>query len=177
MKYLFYYRQSGSINNACCNLPDIYSVEIFRPKIYKIFPRGIAKLNFLFWWILWLLRLFSSPDYHGFIVYHEAKVIHYSIILPKFFRFPFMAVNDFQIGPCWTHEEYRRKGIHSLIIQKILKTFNKEGSRLWYVTREENIASVRSIKKAGFTLQGSGFRKKRLGIRVFGAFVMEEQLD
>lgn len=103
-------------------------------------------------------------------------MIQYSVVLPKYFRYPFMAKNDLQIGPCWTHNEHRRKGIASYAIQEILESYKERDRKFWYIVREKNIASVQFAEKAGFTLYGKGVRKKRFCIRAIGAFAIEKKI-
>jgi len=184
MNYIFYCKRSNGIdlNYIDHHLPKSCTIEISKPKIYKIVPKGICTLpnrwsmtvNCFFYWMMHYFKLFNKFDYNIFIVYCGESIVHYSVVLTKYFRYPFMAEHDIQIGPCWTRNEYRRKGIHFFVIQKILTTHqNKSDFKFWYITREDNIASRKSIQKSGFTQHGKGRRSKRLGCKFLGAFIME----
>ncbi len=186
MKYVFYCRDSKRIdtNSVHDRLPNNCTFDILRPKIYRIVPNGITTLTnrtlmmgmCLFYWVMRYCRLFSDFDYSIYTVQRGRKIVHYSVVLSRFFRFPFMAENDIQIGPCWTDNEYRRKGIHSFIIRKILDTYQNRGNfKFWYITREDNIASRESIQKTGFIQYGKGKRIRRFGLSVFGKFIIQNE--
>ena len=84
-----------------------------------------------------------------------------------------MGKDDLQIGDTWTAEEHQRKGIASFAIKKILELKKKPGRRFWYVTEEDNLASIRAVEKAGFAQIGKGERFDRLGIRLIGSYVLD----
>jgi RimJ/RimL family protein N-acetyltransferase len=91
-----------------------------------------------------------------------------SHVIGKGWRFPFMRANDIEIGPCWTAYEYRRQGIYSTVIQRIL--FDFKNHHAWMFTQETNIASIRGIEKVGFKFSGKGRRTKPLGFHFLGRF-------
>ena len=101
-------------------------------------------------------------------------MIHRSGIFPGYFRFPFMAADDLQIGDTWTQPEYRGQGLATFAIQKIAEAFRKPGRTFWYVVEQENRASIRAVEKAGFEMLGEGNRTKRFGIRALGAYIIQQ---
>lgn len=175
MKDIFYCKQFDDIINPTSIIArDIYSFKIWKPTMYKIMPKGIpSKKSFFFWWLFYFPKLFTKSSYSIFTVYCGKKLVHYSLISPKCFKFPFMETIDIQIGPCWTHDRHRRKGIASYVITEILKLYKKKNRKFWYITREENKASGRVIVKVGFIEYGKGTRKKRFGANIF---VIEDEL-
>jgi len=174
-QYMFYVLRSQDIKHVDVTLSGHYSFEFWKPTIPTIVPKSLFKAPFFVWSVLHYLKLFSTPNYSIFMVYLGKKMVHYSVVLPKYFRTPFITKNDLQIGPVWTHNEHRRNGIASYVIQKILQSYKKRGRKFWYIVREENIASRRLAEKAGFILYGKGVRKKKFGIRAIGTFVIEKE--
>jgi len=173
MQYMFYILQSENIRHLDIYLDGHYSFGLWNPRTFASVPRARARASFFVWSVMHYLKLFKSPDYSVFVVYHEKRVIHFTAVLPKYFRTPFMAEGDLQIGPCWTCHEYRRKGIASCMIHRILQSHKKPNRKFWYIVREENSASKQFAEKAGFTLYGIGVRRKRFGIRAIGSFSIE----
>ena len=86
-----------------------------------------------------------------------------------------MKNDDLQIGPIWTQENHRGKGIASYAIQKILEAYKKQNRRFWYIVREENSISRQFIERFGFTAYGKGIKKKRFGLGVMGSFIIENK--
>ena len=171
-KYLIYCKESNKSNakqEESEELPDNYSLRIWTPSVFDIVPRGLPLIKFVGWWILYLVKSFydSHYIYTIFLVYYKHKVIHYTVITSKSWKFNFMKSSDIQIGPSNTDFEHRRKGIGLYIIKKILEMKYKKNIRFWWVVREENMISRRFIEKAGFFQYGSTIRKQRFGIGYF----------
>ncbi len=171
-KYIFYIHSLDEIVSGS-DLPEGYSLKIWRPSIFELIPKGLSKFPFILWSIMHYLKLFINSNYNIFLVYCNKEIIHYSGVLPKHFKYPFMNNNDIQIGPCWTHTEHRRKGIASFVIKKIIETYKKPGCKFWYITREENIPSKKFIESLGFLKYGIGFKKNKFGIGALGHFYPE----
>lgn len=149
-KYFFYLGRVNNIVPVNTSLAQYYSFEIWKPGIFRMNPGGGIRIKvFLFWWLRWL---FNLSDYSVFKVYYDGKVIHRTLILPKYFKSPFMKKDDLQIYGVWTDGSHRGKGIASFAIKKIIELYKNEGRRFWYVVREENVVSRRLIEKFGFAV-------------------------
>ena len=102
---------------------------------------------------VFLLRLyFLLITFYGvklFYVLDGDNIIHYSYVLRKNYKFPFMKKSDLEIGPCYTCKEYRGKGIYPRVLKKIVAS-GLEGSRFFMIVEESNLSSIKGIKKAGF---------------------------
>lgn len=173
-KYLFYVNSPGGIISKSI-LPEDYYFKVWKPSIWELKPKGLPKFPFIFWSIMHYLKLFSTPDYRIFLVYYNNKIIHYSVVLPKHFKYPFMDDNDIQIGPIGTDVEHRRKGIGSFAISKILEIYKKQGRIFWYITRKENIPSKNFIESLGFLKYGTGFKKSRFRSKFLSYFYIENK--
>lgn len=67
------------------------------------------------------------------------------------FRRVFRAISErgTMIGPAWTHPEWRGQGLHSLILRKRILLSAGSGP-LYSFVEEENIASMKGLKRTGF---------------------------
>jgi len=173
-KYIFYVIYSGK-TAFNFKLPEGYHLKIWKPSIFKLPPKLLSRFRFILWSIMHFLKLFNGPDYSIFLVYYNEKIIHYSGVLPKYFKYPFMDEKDIQIGPSWTQEEHQRRGIASFVVSKIIEVYKKPGRRFWYITREENIPSVDFIESIGFLKYGVGIKKNRFRIGGLSYFYITDK--
>ena len=83
-------------------------------RTWPALPAGLPNLRFrlrlLFRWVLHRLHLFAGSGSGVLLIYDHRRVVHYSGFTPKYWRFPFVADDDFQIGDTWTEPAYRKKG-------------------------------------------------------------------
>ena len=175
-KYIFYCSNHNALNLRSLSLKNDYSFELWKPQIDKITPKNLFFKSLIVWWVFYYFRIFRSYDYRIFIIYFKNKeVAHYSVVLPKFFRTPFMKNDDLQIGPIGTNEKHRRKGLNSYAIAQIFEFFRGRDINFWYIVREENKISREFIEKIGFIKYGEGIKKKRFGFGLFDTFIIEKK--
>ena len=128
--------------------------EIFNEYTYKY--QKFSHYSYLIKRIV-LFSVITKGKYSVFCVYSpEKKLIHYSFIIPKCSKFTFMEKDDYQIGPCWTSEEYRGKGVYGNVLNFIcceLKK-NNENSNIYVLIRKSNSSSIKGIEKANFEIVG-----------------------
>jgi len=171
--YEFYYWiENGNSGRDIWPLDNGFLATLWRPSLTKISPPGVSINPFVVWWMFHHTRLFANRDYSLFLIYHDTKLVHRSVIFPGYFRFPFMVHDDLQIGDIWTHQEYRRKSLARFAVQNIFHIFAKPGRRIWYIADKDNIASIRVAEKSGFAKAGEGCRTKRYGLNLFGSYVI-----
>jgi RimJ/RimL family protein N-acetyltransferase len=177
MKHFFYRYDYviGSQFPEKVSIDKRFNAVSWKPTALEIVPNGVALLPFGVWWTMHHLHLFMNQDYSLYLIYDSHNLIYRSVITPGYFRFPFMGKEDLQIGDTWTMPEYRRKGLASFAIQKIVELHKKPGRRFWYVVEENNIPSIRAVKKAGFVKYGVGARRKRIGVALFGFFEIQQK--
>ena len=161
-KYIFYVGNANNIKIINKKLKNGYLLKVWKPKIYEIAPKELLSFPFFVYWICHYLKLFGSSSYSIFLIYYKNKIAHYSVVLPRFFKTPFMKKDDLQIGPIGTKKEHRRKGLATYAIQKIIETYKNK--KFWYLIRKENIISGKVIEKIGFKAYGEGFKKEKFGI-------------
>lgn len=164
----------GSQYSEEVSIKNKFETILWKPSMLEIIPKGVALFPFAVWWVMHYLHIFANRDYGLYLVYDRDNLIHRSVISPGYFRFPFMAKIDLQIGDTWTKSEYRGKGLAVIAVTQIIQLLRKPGRRFWYLTEESNQASIRVIEKVGFEKVGEGSRTKRCGLSVLGAFVIDK---
>jgi RimJ/RimL family protein N-acetyltransferase len=89
-------------------------------------------------------------------VYFAVRLGHYSAFSPRYWRFPFSADDDLQIGNTWTDPSHRGKGLAIFSLEKILVLKRKPARYFWYVVEAINRPSIRVVQRAGFELADEG---------------------
>ena len=173
-EYIFYRGNYKSLKAENSEPEKDYQLDIWTPKIWQIAPKNLFFKSFIAWWAFHYFRIFKNREYKIFIIYFKGKeMAHYSLVLPKYFRTPFMGDDDLQIGPVGTIKKHQRKGLATFVITKILEFYKDKDINFWYISRKENEPSRRLIEKIGFTKYGEGLRVKRFGFHFFGSFVVK----
>ena len=135
-----------------------FKIEIFRPKWYMLQKHRPFSLIHCLWF------LFTRGNYRIIYVLDNKRIIHYTHVIPYFWKFNFMKKNDFEVGPCWTDEKYRGKGIYKYVIQLAVEKFSKDNASFYMIVDEKNISSIRGIEKSGFVKIGKVKKSKLTGI-------------
>ena len=169
MALLFYGIKSEEIESVEA-VADGYRHEFWVPTCDHLVPRGMSCFPYLLWSFLHYLRIFHNRDYSIFLVFHNDRIIHQSIITPGYFRFPFMAFDDLQIGDVWTDEKHRGKGITICAIRNIVNHHSKPGRKFWYIVDQGNIPSIKAAERAGLVEICQGVKKKLFGLNLLATF-------
>ena len=74
------------------------------------------------------------------------------LVVPAYFRWPFMGKKDVQIIYVMTKTEYRGKGLALKMINFALSKLPPDVNKIWYVTDENNLSSQRVAEKLNFRL-------------------------
>ncbi len=145
-------------------LPDGYTLTSWKPTPFHMVPSSLA-----FQWKFRLLGtmfflLGRGARYWVYVIFApDGSVAHYSIVHPKYFRFPFMGEDDLQIGGLWTDPRSRGLGLATYTVQAIMRAENLPNRVYWYVVAEDNPPSIRVAEKNGFTTCGFAATVKRFG--------------
>jgi GNAT superfamily N-acetyltransferase len=125
-------------------------------------------------WLLHCLRAFPNRDYTVFVVRRGNEFAHYSGVTGRYWRFPFLADADLQIGDTWTHPDHRGKGLAGFAIDRILTAMSRPGRLIWYVVEDINTPSIRAAEGAGMTLFARGAWRRPFGLKLLGSYVIRE---
>jgi RimJ/RimL family protein N-acetyltransferase len=150
--------------------PDGLAVDVWRPTFTQLRPSGLPLLPYAVWWTFHHTRVFANREYGVVVLRKGRTVVHRSLVTPRYFRFADMSDDDLQIGALYTEAEWRGRGLAKTAMRVIIEAWAHRFSKLWYITAEENRASVKLIESCGFRLAGTGARTNRWGLRAFGQF-------
>jgi RimJ/RimL family protein N-acetyltransferase len=139
----------GERENMPVSVPDtIYSVKIFKPTLFKTGLNNDEKLKRNLWFLI------SMGKFKILYIMDGKNIAHYSFVIPKNFRFPFMKRGDLQIGPCFTDKKYRGQGLYKQALKIIPSVFASQTGKFWIYTTEINVISQHVIVNSGFNFQG-----------------------
>lgn len=160
-KEILYYKiEKGSeiLANSLENSDSKLELKLFKPTLFNIMPPNYFKFSFLVWWLFWILRILEDKYFIGLVYNQDNKIAHHFIVLPKFFKYPFMAKGDFQIGDVWTSPSYRGLNLSAYAISTILKDILKvDNNSIWYLTTPENYPSIKVAEKLGIPFFNLGY--------------------
>lgn len=98
---------------------------------------------------------------------NRGKIIHESYVIHKCYKFPFLLGNDIEIGPCYTQEEWRGRGIYAYVLNKINIRELSARDKSYMIIDSKNISSIKGVKKAGY-VKNSEVGKSRI-FRIYHA--------
>ena len=151
-----------------------YRPEWWRPSLTHPFPPGRRDPRILSYTALHAFGAFANQFYSMLALRDEnGGIAHSSLVMPRFARFPFMGRTDLQIGATCTRPDRQGQGLASRAINEIVDHYSEPGRAYWYLTDETNAASVAVIRKAGFTLIGTGTKHPRFGVRFLGYYGLQ----
>lgn len=145
------------------HLQDGLHLEINKPSFLGVLTKVNTPLE-LIWKLIslgkcWLFRVRNTAG----------NVVHQSMLIGWNPKFSFLKKNEYEIGPCYTMEEYRGLGIYPYVLQQITSFMpnNKSSEslgggqslRYYMFVAQDNISSRRGVEKAGFKVIGYVQRK------------------
>lgn len=140
-------------------------------------PRGLfAGPTSFVWWAMDRLGLFARDGLAIYAIHQGGRVLHRLLVTPRWYRFPFMAKGDLQLGMLWTDPEMRGRGLARQAIAAVHADYAGTCEAMWYVVDEDNAASIRLIEALGYRLAGRGCRTRPLGIAALGRFRLRQPL-
>ena len=160
------YRKGYNIGSSeDANLLGKYEFQIWRPSAICFYPKGIKgirkKLDFILIWVLYyLFSPSTNQSYSVSLIYDHERVIHHCVVTIKSFKYPFMKENDLEIGMIFTESEYRRKGLASYTMRKILKSHEGPDRTIWFITDTGNLASRKLAESVGFSKYSKASRSR-----------------
>ena len=159
MKWVYFRLLSKSENSYKSIIPDGLELRVRKPRSMSVHD------------LLW--TFLSLGRYCEYILVDKVsqRVVSKAQVMPKIFIFQFMTgKRGLHIGPCSTIKEYRGKGFYPLLLSCIFDDYRNKVDTFYIFCDENNIASIRGIKKVGFSAFGRGCKNR------FGIYVVKELL-
>lgn len=132
-------------------------------------PRSPFWRENMIWWGIHAAGLFSRGGFVEVAIWDGNAMLHRLVVTPRWYRFPFMAREDLQIGGLWTSPATRGRGLARIGVREAVRRAGG-GCAIWYVTDAGNRASGALAEACGFRLAAVGERSRPLGLRALGRF-------
>lgn len=84
-------------------------------KCERVTPKINGWKNAVYWNIATLGKV------RVYVLYDSQKIIHTSFVVRGKEKFLFLGKNDIEIGPCWTHPDYRGNGIYPGVLTRTIQ--------------------------------------------------------
>jgi hypothetical protein len=152
--WILYRKKKNLKEVATISHENKFIYRIWKPGLFNIRPKGIKLSLILPWFVYTYLPLFTARVFRMYLVYDQEKLIHYSFLFGKSYKFPFIQKNDIFLGPIWTSDEYRRRGISFNIAEEIIHSPEDKVDYFWWMCDEKNIGSRKLAEKLGFLEYG-----------------------
>lgn len=133
-----------------CAMTGVDQLEI---KCQKITPKLGGWKNAVLW------NMATLGKVKAYVVCENEKIIHFSYVAWGREKFRFLNTGDIEIGPCWTHPDYRGRGIYPAVLSHIIQKELAGGGTAYMIIHETNEASQHGVAKAGFTKNGAHVEK------------------
>ena len=75
------------------------------------------------------LHMMSNRDYRVLVIRKGARLVHYSSVTGRYYRWPFMEASDLQVGRTWSDADHRGKGLAKFALWRILEVMSREPAR------------------------------------------------
>ncbi len=171
---LFFATDRWPLGGRAGDLPVGYTAEFWAPRGMSLRPGGLGFMPFAIWSAFHHVRVFRNRGYQLVLIRKGGELVHRSCVFPGYFRFPFMAKADLQVGDTWSAPSERGKGLAKWALTAAIERLATGGRTLWYICDDNNAASASVARKAGMKLVGRGVRTRRLGVNLLGSFQIIE---
>jgi RimJ/RimL family protein N-acetyltransferase len=143
---------------------------LWKPTLFQVRPPGVwASWEWTVYWLLDRLGIFARGRYRILrLVDETGRTVFYAAILPTYWRTPFIARDEVQIGPIRVLPDDRGKGLAPIGVGLLLASLEPSIKRVWYITRSDNARSIALAAKTGFRSAGEAVR---IGASALSRFV------
>ena len=101
------------------------------------------------------LALRSLRTYNVYYIIDDGKAIGYCFIKKNYLnKYSFMDRKDVIINPYLVDEAYRGQHLGEKMIQYAMDDMCSQYSTMWAVIEKDNIASIKTVEKLGFSFKG-----------------------
>lgn len=115
---------------------------------------------------VWMLLGGKVKEYQ---IVQDDEVVSMARVVNKIFFFPFMGRGGIHIGPCYTKEKMRGKGLYPYLLNYIIE--ESKMTDFYMIVSENNIPSIKGVTKVGFVPFAKGHKT------FLKRFVIDEFLD
>jgi len=132
----------------------ILQLEKWSPTTINLVPPGKPNQYFIFS-LFFFIGIFKRDNYFYYRFFDKTKLASSFLVVPRFFKWPYMDKGAVQFTYVMTSSNYRGRGLAWQGIYKAYNDLKKNGiNQFWYITDSENLASQRLAEKMGFELVG-----------------------
>ena len=151
-----------------------FDLTIWRPTGLRIIPEYFPRKYFGYW-LAHRLGLFPNKDYSAVIIKDNDKFVLKMLVVPRYFKWPFMGPNDLQFIYGTTNPDYRRLGVARIAMDIAISHLSTDGRKFWGVISEDNQPSIKWVEKVGFLYVGKIEERKLLGIPLLKRLYLSEK--
>lgn len=128
---------------------------LWKPSLVHLTPSN-KNLKYVVYWLFHMLKVFNNSSYSSVLVYDGDLIVASLLVVPAYYKWPFMKRNDVQFTYVLTSKKYRGQGLAKRMISFAANNINTENC--WYVTNKSNLASIKVAEGMGFKIVGTGVR-------------------
>ena len=151
-KQLAVYKSAGTDGSASADDEQAaFDFVFWKPSFRRFVPPGKSR-KYVIYWIFHYLRIFRNRDYAALLRYDGDTCVSSLLIVPAYYKWPFMKPDDLQMTYVITHRDYRRRGLSEKLLRHAFRETCRPERTLWYITDRDNKASRNLCTKVGFGL-------------------------
>ena len=151
--------------------PEGVQRHIWRATSRHALPPGPNRIHAAAWSVYNAVGIFRNRAFGAVLYSVGGQLIHRTMVFPAYYAFPFMNPSDVQAGDIWTHPQHRGRGLARNALAEVLYDWRHTARRVWFVTNETNLASVRLAERVGLVRAGIALhRDPWLGPRGLGRY-------
>ncbi|RZJ76715.1 MAG: hypothetical protein EOO45_01305 [Flavobacterium sp.] len=138
-----------------------YDIKVWRPSLFRILPPGFPR-KYLLFYLAHHLHIFKNRYYSVIYVYDNKNgaLVSSTLLIPKYFKWPFMNDGDLQYSYSITKPHYRGKGVNTFVKQYARVLYNERTTNFWGLVDPENISSIKVLEKSGLHFYRTAKRVK-----------------
>jgi len=137
----------------------------WKPTLFSWYPKGYG-FKYTLYSLFKLTGIFKNKNYSAYLAYKDTQLIGSLLLVPAYYRWPFMDDDAIQITYVKIYKEFRGKGYGKQMIQKAILQLPAQVKEkgVWYVTDDTNKASKAVADSVGFELVSYGVPSHVLGL-------------
>ncbi|MCZ4319929.1 hypothetical protein O4H26_13120 [Aequorivita viscosa] len=149
------------------NIPSVqelgYELKIWKPSFTDWKPNGFPRKYYIYSFFHFL-KIFRNRNYCAVFVMDGNIIASSMLLIPSYFKWPFMKKNDLQFCFSITKMKYRGQGINTSCKADLMRIISKKNQNIgfWGILSNQNISSKRVLAKLGLKEIAQAYRTKKL---------------